>query len=308
MSNSQGGKKNKERMVYLLESGTVEGARKAKKILAERIEFEYAYYAELARQRSAIQDELRQSLIKTSISYEMTNWQRAVKYKYALHPLYALGSIEHIGGRFNMGKAINSEMPVFPGLYLAQDKDTALQEHLGQVAIPGAKLSAREIALTAPGSEAIVSVSGSLDKIVDLTKGNTLKEFVNLIKGFQISPRLMHRAKELNRGNCLIVKTELMLRNTLLAMNWRESPSNYDIPANSQIFGHLVYSAGIEGILYPSKFNGKSCLVAFPRNFVNTDSCIFLDDEPPHPGVPRKLDAANWRKSEMGLEEIQKGD
>jgi hypothetical protein len=101
-----------------------------------------------------------------------------------------------------------------------------------------------------------------------------------------------------------IVKTAGKLHETLLHHDWRQLPSNYDVPANSQIFGYLVYSSGIEGILYPSKLTGKPCLVIFPRNFVETDSYIALDDETPLPKVPNRIDASNWRMSELDAKEI----
>jgi len=56
----------------------------------------------------------------------------------------------------------------------------------------------------------------------------------------------------------------------------------FDVPATGQIFGQLVAGAGIEGIVYLSKFTGKECIVIFPQNFEEgTDSFIALDDEPP---------------------------
>jgi len=160
---------------YLLEAGTLADMRAAKKITAALIKYQWDFYAELARQRQTIQDEIKQSLIKTCVPFEFKKWQRAVKYKYGLHPLSTVGSLSFIGGRFNTGSAVNAEIPIFSGLYLAQDKDTALQEHLAQE--PTSKnstLTSREIALTNPSSETIVSVSGKLDKIFDLTEANNL--------------------------------------------------------------------------------------------------------------------------------------
>ena len=78
----------------------------------------------------------------------------------------------------------------------------------------------------------------------------------------------------------------------------------WDVPSNSQIFGRLVYDAGIEGILYPSALTGKDCLAVFPRNFANTSSFIVLDDPPPIEKVPTRIDATNWRLSELTFEEI----
>lgn len=77
------------------------------------------------------------------------------------------------------------------------------------------------------------------------------------------------------------------------------------MPSNSQIFGHLVYLAGIEGILYKSKLTEKNCLVIFPSNFVGTESYIALDDDPPHPLVPTRIDETNWKKTEINFHELQ---
>ena len=292
---------------YLLESGSISDMRAAKQGNDAHIKYQWECYAELARQRNAIQDEIKESLIQTCIPYKPLNWQRAVKYKYSYHPLSTVGSLTFIGGRFNTGSGVNTEIPVFPGLYLAKDKDTALQEHLGQEPIPrGSKLTAREIALANPSSETIVSVSGSLDKVFDLSKDSGLEPFINLIKHFKLSDELKITAKKLRLENPVIIKTAKLLHETLLHHDWRQLPSNCDVPSNSQIFGHLIYSSGIEGILYPSKLTGKPCLVVFPRNFVGTDSYIMLDDETPHSQIPHRIDDSNWRICEMDTKEIFK--
>ncbi len=290
---------------YLLEAGTLADMRAAKQVTAALVKYQWDYYAELAHQRNAIQEKIKEALIQTCIPYAPQKWQRAIKYKYSWHPLSTFGSLTFIGGRFNTGAAVNTEVPTFPGLYLAQDKDTALQEHLGQEPVPeGFNLSAREIALTNPSSEAIVSVSGKLDKVFDLTKAENLKPIVELIKNFKLSNELKKAAKNLKVESPDVVKTADKLCETLLHHDWRQLPSNYDVPSNSQIFGHLIYSSGIEGILYPSKLTGKLCLVIFPRNFIGTDSYILLDDETPHPKIPSRIDGSNWRISELDAKEI----
>lgn len=90
----------------------------------------------------------------------------------------------------------------------------------------------------------------------------------------------------------------------MLTSEWRQLPSNYDIPSNSQIFGHIIHQAGIEGILYPSKLTARLCLVLFPKNFVGTDSYLKLDDEPPHEKVPVRIDASNWRVCDLQTKEV----
>lgn len=287
---------------YLVELDNPQIIQASRKRTNDLLKYHWQHYSELARQRSAIQDQIQQALIQTAIPYEISQWQRAVKYKYGLHPLSTVGSLSFIGGRFNTGKGVNSEVPFFPGLYLAQNKDTALQEHLGQ--IPNEHLTPREIALTNPSSETIVSVSGKLDKVLDLTDPDTFTPLIQLIKNFKFSKELKATAKKLKLQDSRIIKTPEALLETFLDPNWRTSPSRYDIPANSQILGHLVYSAGIEGILYPSKFTGQLCLVVYPKNFVNTDSFIMLDDEAPHEKVPTKINGSNWRLSDLEADEI----
>lgn len=115
----------RRQVVYLLEQGTLQSMRQAKDRMAADLKYYWDYYSELARQRNQIQDDLKKVLIQDSISnFSFEKWQRSVKWKYGLHPLSTLGSLAFIGGRFNTGKDVNSEVPSFPALYLAIDKDT----------------------------------------------------------------------------------------------------------------------------------------------------------------------------------------
>ena len=94
---------------YLLDSGTLSDMRAAKQVTEALIKYQWDYYAELARQRNAIQDEIKKALIQMCVSYGLEKWQRAVKYKYALHPLSTVGSLTYVGGRFNTGLGVNTE-------------------------------------------------------------------------------------------------------------------------------------------------------------------------------------------------------
>lgn len=290
---------------HLLEHGTLQDMRKAKDKMALNLKYSWDYYSELAHQRSQIQEELKKALIKACISkYSFTKWQRAVKWKYGLHPLSTVGSLTFIGNRFNTGQDVNSEVPSFPALYLASDKDTALQETLGQIEEKGSTLTARERALTNPQSEVIVSVSGELEKVFDLRTSASLNDFFDLIKDFTLSPTLKKTAKALGLIEPDTVQSLEQLSGTLLVENWRGPPAGFDVPANSQIFGHLIYNAGIEGILYPSQFTRKNCLAIFPHNFSASSSFVVLDDEAPHSNVPRRIDSTNWRMCDLSANEL----
>lgn len=290
---------------YLLEQGTLADMRAAKQRTADLLKYQWEYYSELARQRNQIRDEISAALTQACISdFPFNKWQRAVKYKYGLHPFSTVGSLTFIGGRFNTGEDVNLEVPSFPALYIACDKDTALQETLGQIKIENKPFTPIERALTNPQSEVIVSVSGQLEKVIDLRSTECLKGFVALIKNFKISDALKDSAKNLGLDSPDVVTTPTLLLDTLLAENWRVNPSDFDVPANPQIFGHLAYQAGIEGILYPSKFTGKDCLAIFPHNFVASSSFVKLDDDVPHEKVPAQIDSSNWRVCDLSPKEL----
>lgn len=287
---------------YLLESGSVKDIRQAKEITKELLKYHWAHYSELALQRNAIQDKIQSAVTQKCISYELNHWQRAVKYKYGLHPFSTVGSLSFIGGRFNTGKGVNTEVPHFSGLYIAENKDTTLQEHLGQE--KHSQLTPREIALTNPASETIVSISGRIDKVFDLTNEENLVPLIELIKNFKFSSEFKNFSRKLGLSPPKIIKTPESLIKTLLTHDWRQVPSKYDVPANSQIFGHMVCQAGIEGILYPSKLTNCLCLVIFPKNLVGTDSYLKLDDEVPHERVPTRIDAFTWRVCDLDANEV----
>ncbi len=79
---------------------------------------------------------------------------------------------------------------------------------------------------------------------------------------------------------------------------------SYDVPSGSQIFGQLIYFAGVEGILYTSKLTGKDCLAIYPDNFGKSDSFIELDDDPPSPKVPTRLDSENFKICHLPFNEL----
>ena len=295
-----------ENISYLLDSTNVKEIKLAKEITEKRLKFWWAHYSDLATQRHVITTDLKNSIIKNCTEFRFDKWQRAVKYKYSLHPLSTIGSYQFIGGRFNYGNCINENISPIPTLYIASDKDTSLQEHLGQGIIsPNSGLTARDLALSSTASETIVSVSGKIEQIIDLTNEQNLIEFIGLISAFKIGSYLTQLARDAHLGKTpLVIKSVSKLLESLLDPHWRMMPSNYDIPSNSQIFGHLCYTAGIEGVLYPSKLTGKPCLAIFPTNFKHSSSYIQLDDELPYKNIVMKIDKDNYHKCEIHIKDL----
>jgi len=137
-------------------------------------------------------------------------------------------------------------------------------------------------------------VKGNLERVLDIRKPALLRGFTNLIRGFKLPPRVRKLGKTLGQGSSEIITTIEMLDWTLHATNWRAFPRLFAAPSNSQIFGHIAYNAGIEGIVYRSARGDGSCLAVFPRNFAHTSSFIELDDPTPSEDVPSRIDMTTY--------------
>lgn len=261
------------------------------------LKYQLEYYTVLANQRVQTFDKLRNSLsTHTKRDFEFKGWQRSITYQWATRPLSSRGSLIDPGGRFNIGAIDPNRFPIFPALYIACDKETALQEHLGQAINSTGSLDPYELALSNKKSIALVSLSGKIENILDLTEKKSLNTFCNLIKDFKIPSYLQKMAKELHIQPPMAAQTVEQILSTILTPNWRSQPMQFDLPANSQIFGQIVFASGIEGILYPSKMNERLCLVIFPKNFQNSSSYIKLDDPAPVEVSITTLDSSTWEK------------
>ena len=170
---------------FLLESGRLEDIPKSRAKLDALLKFHWEYHSELAFQRTKVYDSLKGSLLRTTEAFRFSNWQRAVKYKYSLDPLSTKGSRVDPGGRFNIGAIDTTRFVVFPGLYLARDKGTALAELLGR-SDTDQPLTPEELALTNPNSVTVVSVSGNLESVFDSPRCQEFGWIRELDKGLPV--------------------------------------------------------------------------------------------------------------------------
>jgi len=170
--------------VEVLDAGTISDITRSKAMFEHIAQFHWEYYSELAFQRKQIYDSLKTSLRERAVPFEFKRWQRVVKYKYSLEPLSTRGSIGDPGGRFNIGAIDPARYPVFPALYLAFDKGTALAELLGRESAISS-LTPQELALTKPDSITAVSLSGKLESVLDVRERNNLAVFREPDKKFQ---------------------------------------------------------------------------------------------------------------------------
>src|SRR5690606_7584100 len=119
---------------------------------------------------------------------------RVVSYQWALNPLSSKGSLIDPGGRFNIGEIDSIKFPIFPALYLAENKETALQEKFSHNLAPNSKLSYLDLALTKEESITVVCVSGRIKSVIDLTNSKALAEFCSVIRKTKYSQRLQNLA------------------------------------------------------------------------------------------------------------------
>ena len=238
---------------------------------------EYSYYA---NERSKRASKIRESLPSVSKPCDFNEWFRVITLRYNNNPLSAAGSRLHpIGGRYNFGNIDAAKFPCFSALYVASNHDTAMAEKFSclkedsdgfdQVEQPGIKISYTAI-----------RVRGKLDSVIDVTNRDNLKPFVNIIKKIKNPSHLEKSARKLKLEPPQNIRTPSQLQTALQYNKWGATPSLFDIPSSPQIFGHIVYSANIQGILYQSKYTGDQCLAIFPENFKEQTGYVELSDIP----------------------------
>ena len=253
--------------------------------------YHWEYYSSLAYQRSRITDNIRAALVEAAEGpFPFTGWQRIVKYQHTNSPLSVAGSLADIGGRFNIGNIDPERFAPFPALYIARDRETAMLETMGQGAVKG-PLSELEFVLTKTDSISAVAVNGVLESVINLNHPERLERFIRLIKDFVVAGKLTEMTKESNWEPPRLISTMALFLDSMLYREWRQWANLYDVPVASQIFGQLVLNAGIEGIVYPSKFSGHENLVVFPQAFVG-DSFVELAGKIPATVEVPKLDAS----------------
>ena len=139
---------------------------------ADLDELQDILYFNLEPERRRRRPELLTALRETTPeSLQLENWVRIVDYQWTLHPLSAAGSLTSIGGRFNAGTEIDSQIfSPWPSLYLASDHATAYREKFqidaGQM-VEG--LSPEELALTPGKSHTTVVLNGNLSRVFPMT-------------------------------------------------------------------------------------------------------------------------------------------
>ncbi|MGH8260496.1 MAG: RES domain-containing protein, partial [Steroidobacteraceae bacterium] len=240
---------------------------------------------ELERQRRSedLIEAIRASLVPGE---PFEKWARIVDYRYCLAPLSIVGSLKDDGGRFNIGAGLNpAAFPAFPALYIAEDYPTASRERFGTdfETVRRDGLAPHELALRTPGSFTHVALRGQLELVLDVGDLSALQRIAAVLREFSLPDRVRQLARRLGmRAPPGLVRTPRALQRQLLHPNWRVLPAQFDLPANSQVFGRIAAAAGAHGIRYPSVRQGnRYCLALFPQNWSATSSFVEVMDGAP---------------------------
>lgn len=254
-----------------------------------------ALYFDLEPQRQRNEARLLDALLSQTLpSFPFEGWSRIVDYRYGLEPLSAAGSLKGEGGRFNIGSELSpGAFTAFPALYVAEDYETAFRERFaGPSAAKPRGLSTQDLALRALGSFTQVRLHGLIENLIDIGNLETLKPFASVLREFPIPREVRQLARKLGlRPPPWLIRSPITLQRQLLHPNWRMLPQQFDLPANSQIFGRIAAAAGIHGILYPSARNAaKRCIALFPQNWTGSGSFVQVADEAPEGAQLTRID------------------
>ena len=255
----QGSSERKHEKI-LLDSFSIEDIHLWRAHLHRVMRFFSKFHGLLAGQRESRIARIHKALRGASEKFEFAGWQRVVRSRHAAEPLSTRGSLLDPGGRFNIGDVNPREFKPFPALYVASDKRTALKEAFSQdmrKVAPGKEL---DFALAQPASILISSVSGRLRRVINVGSAAKLSGFLALVKDLAM-PRRM--ADDAARFSVKIIRNMAELQDALLKIDWRVWPMQFDVPSTSQIFGGMAAAAGLEGIVYPSRFDGHDCIAVF---------------------------------------------
>ena len=219
----------------------------------------------------------------------VSGWSRIVDYRYSLEPLSVKGSLVH-GGRFNVGKNLGrNRFSSFPCLYVAEDYNTAYAERFGLPLAKGPGLKPHELSLQSSKSFTNVNLRGEIHGLFDLRDQKYLKQFAKVLSKFKTTNEQRELARKLGLSGPLLLTSPKDLFKSFLG-SWTDMPSQYGLPANSQIFARFLKEAGFEGVLYRSTKSTGLCVALFPDSLGGSDSYVELADRAPPEVKTKRLD------------------
>ncbi len=238
-------------------------------------------YFDFAAQRNSLKRELIDALQAPVFPvFKFSDWFRILPYRYSLQPLSAAGSLNGVGGRFNVGRDVpKSNSQWWPALYLANNFETAYRENFGLTKEENTcGLNPEELQLSAVGSFSTVKVEGNIERVFDITDPSVLKPFCDVLKRCKMPAEVARilRKLKLDPSKATKIGTPNQLMKAVMSPSWRAWPVQFDLPSQSQVLGSLLIEAGFEAVVYPSSRTGDTCLAVFPCNLASESTEIRL--------------------------------
>lgn len=257
-------------------------------------------YFDLERQRVVHREALCAALRDSpGTPIVLDDWVRVTDWRWNLTPLSPAGSVIGIGGRFNLGQALDrARGQAFPALYLARDVETAYLEYFGaDLTTTMGALTLGELALRRPSSFTTFVLRGCIENALDLHDARALTAFARIISKFSLSRDAERLRRKANLKPRPLIRTAAQLRQHALnsPSQWRAEPQQCGIPAPGQMLGDFARAAGFDAILYPSQRGGRACLAVFPSNLRASDSWIEVVGERPPGSSWYRLDGHHAR-------------
>ena len=110
---------NKYLLDEISEESVIRGIEGDNRICALHFKLFFSLEAQRVRHYEELIEAIRSSVRREPI--QINGWSRAVTVKWTNNPLSAVGSLTHIGGRFNYGRQINEhQFTPFPALYITK--------------------------------------------------------------------------------------------------------------------------------------------------------------------------------------------
>lgn len=152
-------------------------------------------------------------------------------------------------------------------------------------------MTPQDLSLEGAVSHTTVFVNGQLNRVFDMTAFTSLISVAKVLSKIKLPSDVAALARKLkfDRNTFLMVKTGQQLFNAAVKQNWRVLPTQFGLPAPSQILAQFIRNTGCEAILYPSTKGSGKCLAVFPAN-LGDDSFVQLMDEAPSEKTMKRLD------------------
>ena len=221
---------------------------------------------------------------------------------------FTVQDLKHWKSRESILTEFAPKYPPFAALYIAEDFTTAFKEKSGNYVggkAPCASLDIEDLTLSKKESHAWVRLNILLTNVLDVRESESLEDFAILLQKIKMPRHLRQKAIMLKLKPPGVVDSAEKLSKARHDPAWRNTPTRVDVASNSQIFGSIAKAAGIQAILYSSRFTRKACLAILPEMLADTEDFVEVIDPPPSLLFSR-LDSVDYQKANQNPQSLRR--